>query len=277
MNFLKQPLLHFLFLGGALFFLYSWIGDEENSNQTKEIVITPGRIETLEANFEKVWSRPPTEKELDALINDFVTEEVYYREAMAIGLDQDDTIIRRRMRQKMEFITADLTEQIEPTEKELSDFLEENKESYQIDPVFSFKQVYLNPDNRKQTIEQDVQDLLAQLNKQVQPANVEEIGDRIMIDSSFESKAEFEIDRLFGTGFGNALTEVQIRKWQGPLRSGYGLHLVYVSDRTVASYPELEEIRSAVTRDWTSAKTRETNEQFVEALKGQYIITIQKD
>ncbi|MCZ6675293.1 MAG: peptidylprolyl isomerase [Verrucomicrobia bacterium] len=273
----KQPLLHFLLLGGLLFVLYSWIGDNDDSNQIKEIVITPGRIETLAVTYEKVWQRPPSESELEGLIDNFVIEEIFYREAKAIGLDQDDTIVRRRMRQKMEFITTDLAEQLIPTEEELMDYLEENKESYRIDPVISFNQIYLNPDQHQESIEQDVQNLLTTLNSQIHPAKIEELGDRIMLSTTFENMKLSEIDRLFGTGFGAALTEESTGSWQGPIESGYGLHLVFVSQLVEGRYAKLDEIKESVTRDWTSANTRETNERFVEALKKRYTITIQKN
>jgi hypothetical protein len=274
---IKQPLLHFLLLGALLFALYSWVGDDELSTQTKEIVITPGRIETLAVNFEKVWQRAPTERELDGIINDFITEEIYYREALAIGLDQDDTIVRRRMRQKMEFITADLAERIEPTENELVEYLKNNKESYRKDPIFSFKQIYLNPDQRQATIETDIQNLLTTLNSQIHPANIDELGDRIMLDASFDSKSQTEVDRLFGNGFGAYLLDAEPNKWAGPIQSGYGIHLVNITERIEGRDPDLEEVKAAVIRDWTNAKSKETSDRFVEALKEQYTISIQKD
>jgi len=274
---IKQPLLHFLLLGALLFALYSWVGDDELSTQTKEIVITPGRIETLAVNFEKVWQRAPTERELDGIINDFITEEIYYREALAIGLDQDDTIVRRRMRQKMEFITADLAERIEPTENELVEYLKNNKESYRKDPIFSFKQIYLNPDQRQATIETDIQNLLTTLNSQIHPANIDELGDRIMLDASFDSKSQTEVDRLFRNGFGAYLLDAEPNKWAGPIQSGYGIHLVNITERIEGRDPDLEEVKAAVIRDWTNAKSKETSDRFVEALKEQYTISIQKD
>ena len=275
-NIIRQPLLHFLLLGALLFALYSRIGNEDASGPTREIVITPGRIQTLTDTFEKVWQRPPSDEELDGLINEFITEEIFYREALTIGLDQDDTIVRRRMRQKMEFITADFTGQIGPTEEDLLHYLETNKDSYRIEPILSFKQVFLNPDGHRNSIEREVESVLATLNSQIHPANLDKIGDRIMLDSQFENAGLREIERQFGTGFGESLLKLKLKSWQGPLQSGYGFHLVFIDQIIEGRFPELDEVRNAVLRDWTAAKTRETKEQFIEALKANYLITIER-
>ena len=276
MNLLKQPLVHFLFLGALLFAVYSWFGDdEEEFGPTKEIVITPGRIQTLTARFEKVWQRPASPQETEGLINDFITEEVLYREALAIGLDQDDTIVRRRMRQKMEFINEDIVDQIEPDEKTLQAYLDENKDSYRFDPTLSFTQIYINPENHGESTEQVAQDLLARLNKQNQFESAEELGDRIMLNARFDDTSLREINRQFGKGFGESLLELEAGTWQGPVVSGFGLHLIQVKSRTEGRLATLDEVRAEVKRDWISQRTRESSEKFIELLKSNYVITIE--
>ena len=272
---IKQPLLHFLILGGLLFGLYAWIGDNEDSISAKqEIVITPGRVETLSANFKKVWQRDPSSEELEGLVREFIREEIYYREALAIGLDRDDTIIRRRLRQKMEFITADLSDQIEATEAELNDYYQENAEAYQISPEFSFQQVYLDPNKRQATLQADIENTLATLRASSEETILDEWGDRLMLESKYESTPQFDIERLFGKEFAAAMNTEQTGTWQGPIQSGYGLHLVKINERTKSRLPKLEDSREIVIRDWQSAKRRETNDKFFESLKERYTITI---
>lgn len=273
---IKQPLFHFLLLGGFIFIAYSWIGDKEENYSQREIVITPGRIETLAATFENVWQRRPSESELDVLVDEFITEEIYYREALAIGLDQDDTIVRRRLRQKMEFITADLAVQFEPSDQELNEFLLENRENYKIDPVISFRQVYLNPDKRRDAIEGDAKEILSQLKSENPPIDLEEIGDYLPLDSTVTAKRSTEIDRTFGTGFSESLKQLELNSWDGPVRSGYGLHLVFVSQLVAGRQAELDEVRASVIRDWTANNTRKTSDRFIEQMKANYEITIQR-
>lgn len=273
----KQPLLHFLILGALIFVSYPFLRESTSAEGNRqELVVTPGRIEMLSANFLKVWQRPPSSEELDGLIDDFIREEIYYREALAIGLDRDDTIVRRRMRQKMEFITADLSDQRQPSDQDLSAFLEENRRNYQIDPEFDFQHIYLDPSKRKGSIEKDAQSLLKQLKTSGTLLDFANLGDRIMLENAFESVSQSEVDRLFGTGFGETLNGLEIGSWQGPLKSGYGMHLIRVDQRTPARSPELDEVRTIILRDWQSANRQKTNENIFSKLKERYTITIEK-
>jgi parvulin-like peptidyl-prolyl isomerase len=275
MSTLKQPLLHFLGLGVFLFALFTVVGEDvEPENIQKEIVVTPGRIETLVANFKRVWRRDPTAQELEGLIEDFVREEIYYREALAIGLDRDDTIIRRRLRQKMEFITADLSDQLVPEEKELQNYLQENSEAYRKDSIYTLKQIYLDPDKRKDSLNEDIEHLLAHLNADGNSQPTDSLGDRIMLEHSYTNLTESEINGFFGNEFGSGLASQQTGQWVGPLESGYGVHLILIESKVEATVPRLEDIRETVFRDWQSTQRRDTNEKFFKALRKHYTITI---
>lgn len=162
---LKDPLFHFLLLGIGFFVLFEWVGGEAGTeiNQTEEIVVTEGRIRSLSENFAKVWQRPPSEQELDGLIQDHIREEVLYREALAMGLDRDDTIVRRRMRQKIEFLSEDVANLREPSDEELRTFLESQPERFRSEARFTFRQVYLNAKKRGESAEADAIALLAEL------------------------------------------------------------------------------------------------------------------
>ncbi len=277
MNILKQPLVHFLLLGLFLFIAYSWFGNDSDFDfASQEIVITPGRIETLAENFKKVWQRDPSDSELEGLIEEFIREEIYYREALAIGLDRDDTIIRRRLQQKMEFITDDLSDQLIPDEADLQEFLNKNLDVYIRESKFTFQQVYLDPSKRIGTIEQDTNALLLKLNGLSDPIGNEMLGDRIMLDYRYNSVSESEIRRLFGQEFSTSLASLKTGKWMGPVNSGYGIHLVYIAEKTESTVPELADVKEAVMRDWQSTNRRETNEKFFIALRQRYTVTIEQ-
>ena len=272
---LKQPLLHFLLLGALLFGLFTVVEDTDvRSDREYEILITPGRIETLSSNFEKVWQRPPNEQELKGLVNEFIQEEIFYREALAIGLDQDDTIIRRRLRQKLEFVTTDLSVQREPTTEELQQYLDENSEPFRVPSLVSFKQVYLNPDVRSDSLESDLARIRQGLTA-APDAGLDGLGDHFMYGNLIESAPEWEINRMFGADFRKALLQLDVGKWLGPVESGYGQHLVRVTDRRDGRPSKLEEVREAVVRDWSALKRREAEADFYEGMKKNYNIVVE--
>ena len=270
---LKEPLIHFLVLGAAIFVAYGFLS-KRNAAGPEEIVITQGQIEHLATTFEKTWQRPPMPDELAGLIHDRVREEVYCREAMALGLDQDDTIIRRRLRQKMEFVSDDIAARAEPTDDDLNAWLRDHPESFRTDPRFTFRQVYLNPQKHGDHLTQDAAKLLEQMNRSGQ--NTESQGDPFMLEHRFASVTENEIAKQFGRPFASKLAELKPGEWQGPVESGYGAHLVLVTERSEGGLPALADIRDLVRREWENARRMEANEAFYQSLLKRYTVTIEK-
>jgi hypothetical protein len=273
---LKEPLLHFLLLGACLFALFHWAGSRDDQRERDEIVVTPGRIESLGRIFEKTWQRPPTERELDGLIREHVREEIMYREALALGLDRDDTIVRRRLRQKIEFLSEDIMALPEPSDEELAAYLQEHPESFRLEARLTFQHVYLNADRRGGALYADAQSLLDELREQEGDAAVSDLGDAFLLGRQFEEASEREIGRTFGQDFVAPLMKAPTQEWHGPVASGYGIHLVYVSERIDSRAPALEEVRDVVEREWSAAKRKEANEAFYEALRERYTVTIEK-
>lgn len=275
---LKEPLLHFLALGAALFAVFALLNDDDSGSgsQSREIVVTPGRTATLVAQFEKTWNRPPTSQEIDGLIEEHIREEILYREALALGLDRDDTIVRRRMRQKLEFLSEDILTLAEPTEEDLEEYLASHPDAYRLDSLFTFKQVFLNAKNRAGTIDADTQTLLATLRSKGPAADITEAGDRLMLEQSFEATPLRDVARLFGEEFATALAKTPTGSWQGPVPSGYGLHLVSITNHTEGQLPPLNEVRDAVLRDWSNERRNETNEAFYRNLRARYTVTIEE-
>ena len=269
---LREPLLHFLLIGRVLFALARFTGDPGQRGPGR-IVVSPGQIEQLIERFTRVWQRPPTTTELEGLIEDHVNEEVLYREALSMGLDQGDTIIRRRLRQKMEFLSEDLAN-VEASEADLRAFLDDHPEKFRTDSTISFQQVYLNQDRRGDSTEAEAARLLKRLRGNG-AADWERLGDPFLLDPAYESIPQRQVGSLFGSAFAEQMFQVEIDRWVGPLESGFGLHLVFVSRRVDGRVPDLASTRHAVRREWDAVHRERSNREFLLRLREQYEISIQ--
>ena len=271
---LKEPLLHFVLLGALIFAAYGLVS-KRSSVEPGEIVITQGLIEHLATGFARTWQRPPTENELAGLVRDRLREEVYYREAIALGLDRDDTIIRRRLRQKMEFVSDDIAARTQPTDAELNAYLQAHPDAFHVAQLFTFSQVYLNPQKHGENLARDVAQLLAQLDQAGGNADTSALGDSFLLEHEFAAVSTGDIAKQFGDAFAAELSSLSPGRWHGPIGSGYGAHLVFIRARTERRIPALAEIRDAVLREWENARRLEANEKFYQELLGRYTVTIE--
>ena len=268
----KEPLFVFLLMGGAMFVLFQQVSNDYQPDNA-EIVVTEGQIQSLLLGFEKVWQRSPSKKEVDGLIQSYIREEIFYREALAMGLDKDDSIVRRRLRQKMEFILEDIASLDKPEEQELQVFLATHEEDYRQPSRFSFRQVYVNTSKRGESAQSDTIALLAKL--KVQDSNAKSLGDQLMVKHQFNLETEREIERVLGSQFLQSLNDISAGSWQGPIRSGFGLHLVRVDEHIERKTPELNEVRDQVVRDWELEKRNQANETFYENLRKSYTVKVE--
>ena len=209
------------------------------------------------------------------MVSDYVLEEALYREGLALGLDQDDTIIRRRLRQKMEFVVDDVAELAEPTEAELEAWLAKHPEQYARPARTSFRQVYLNPDRRGDTLQADASRLLSELRSANGIPDPRELGDGILLEHAYAETAADIVARTFGKAFADRVDELPIGEWSGPVESAYGLHLVIVDKHTEGWLPELARVRQAVERDWRYAQRQRATKRFQEDLLSRYRVSIQ--
>ena len=272
-RFLREPLLHFLVLGAALFVAYGAIN--ARSSGKDEIVVTAGQIEHLAIGFTRSWRRSPTADELQDLVRNYVREEVYYRQAKEMGLDRDDPIIRRRLQQKLEFVSEDVAAQAEPSDNDLNNLLRSQPEQFRIGRKFTFSHVYLSPERHSGKLDDVAAQLLIQLNNDGAMADISALGDRFLLGTKFEAMPSSEVAKLFGTMFSDRLAELGIGKWQGPVKSGYGLHLVFVQERTDGRIPDLNEVREAVLREWKETQRSKANEDVYKKLLSRYSVTIE--
>ena len=266
----KEPLLHFLIIGAVIFVVFSIVNKDEIDVSGNKIVVTAAEVERLSDNWSKKWDRPPTETELQGLVESYIEEEVYYREALALGLDKNDTILRRRLMQKMEFLSNDLAELNQPDESALNKYFLDNQEKYKLPARVSFTHIYFSLDKRGAKAFEDAKNLLSQLNDLSAP----EKGDSFMLQYDFNQETPFEVARLFGTGFAEQLFTLETNTWQGPIESGYGLHLVRISEKIDSRTPELASVIEKVRTDLMFEQRKKMNKEIYERFKERYEIVV---
>ncbi|MEE8304501.1 MAG: peptidylprolyl isomerase [Candidatus Tectomicrobia bacterium] len=273
---LSEPLLHFLVIGALLFGLHTLVNNPGiESEQGRRIKVSASDIERLHEGWQRQWGRQPTEEELQWLIDEFARGEVLYREALALGLDRDDTIIRRRLVQKMEFLSKDLALLSDPIEDDLITYLEVNQEKYRIPTKVSFAHIYFSEDRRGNRAEQDARSLLSELQAEVDPPlRAPERGDAFMLQDYYPTRSQEEVEHLFGNDFAAGLFSIELGSWQGPIESSYGLHLVSVHERIESRLPELAEVRKQVRRDLRTEREQEANEKMYARLRDRYEVVV---
>ncbi len=270
---LKEPLVHFLALGAVLFGIGILRGDAAEPSANR-ITLTPGVAERLMEGFRRTWQRPPTEDEFRGLIEDYLKEEVLYREALAMGLDRDDQIIRRRMRQKLEFFTADLVESFEPTDEELQAYLDANPDPYRQETIVSFTQVFLREGSDAEEDRARARSMLEYL-RTTPNADARMLGDAFMYPAVHRDMSERDVLNVFGDEFATQLAELPVGEWSGPVPSAFGLHVARVDALELGRSSELHEVRDAVHRDLMSKRTREAEQLYFEGLLSQYTVTME--
>jgi peptidyl-prolyl cis-trans isomerase C len=279
LRFLKEPLLHFLLAGAAIYLLFGMLGQSEADDVAVEentIVVTKGEIDWFAEMWQKKWNRPPSEIEMVGLVRDHLRETVLYREAVAMGLDKDDVIIRRRMAQKLEFLAQDLITPEEPSEEALQAFFKENADRYQPPPLLTFTHVFLDPDKRGDDTLTDAEKLKAELIASATvPDEASDLGDRFMLQAYYPERDEADLAKLFGGEFASSIMALEPEKWHGPVLSGYGTHLVYVQARLESPPPTYEQVAERVREDLVNEEREKLNEEYIESLLARYEVVIE--
>ena len=270
---LKEPLVHFLALALVVFAVYGVINTSE-AEKPDRIVVTGPKIEQIAGLFAKAWQRPPTVAELKDLIDDYVKEEILVREALALGLDKDDTVIRRRLRLKMEFLSDAESEALSPTDAELEAYLRANPGKFEIDPMIAFRQIYLNPARRRGTLDQDAATIIEVLLSSAR-ADPSALGDSTLLPSELPVTSKSSISQIFGREFADALRNATPGQWTGPVKSAFGFHIVRVTEYKTGRIPALNEVRDAVAREWANDKRKARQDARFNELLKRYQVTIE--
>lgn len=268
---LKDPLVHFLLLGGLLFLLFAWRG-EPDVTDPYEIVIADEDVQRMRQALAILHGRVPTREEMWAILEPSIKEEILYREALALGLDQNDSQVRARLTEKMLFLTQDIAEPIEPTGAELAAYFEADPERFRRLATISFEHIFFSPSRRGAQLEADAEAALLMVHEDGADSVV---GDDLLLEDRYE-RAEFAaIRRAFGDNFASTVTALQPENtWLGPIRSDYGLHLVRVTELNEPYQPGLDEVMAEVKTALMVQRRAEANEAEYRELRDRYEIVL---
>ena len=259
----REPLLHFLILGTLVFTVHHWLFGR---SQSEYVGAEDAPIEQIRKDWQVARGRLPSAEEEAALVDEWLEEEVLYRRAVELGIDRNDTIVRRRLAQRMRFLLEDTSVVEPPSDEQLRAWLATHPERFADAATTSFEHVFFSRSKRGAHLLADAKAALTQLRRDPE-ANVE--GDPFFRGTTFEAATESDIRRAFGRDLADALTKLPAGRWSGPLGSAYGLHLVLVTDRTAQAPPAFAEIRARVEEDWTRAERERLNEEALERLKAR--------
>jgi hypothetical protein len=273
---LREPLLHFLLLGLVLFVAYAYLqrgrGGVESS---KQIALSLDDLRTMDMYFESQWHRQPTPAEFQAMVEDKVREEVLYREALAMGLDKDDTIVKRRMAQKMQFLAEDVAAAHEPSTAELKAWFEKNSSKFALPSRYSFRHLYFSPDKRGKNAQDDAAKALAKIAGQPEDSKLAaSLADQFMFQDYYGDRAPDALAKEFGPQFVVAIEKLKPGSWQGPIESGYGWHLVYIDTVIPGRIPAFEEMEPDVKTAWLAEQKKQAWQKAYTEMRAKYTVLL---
>jgi hypothetical protein len=271
--FLREPLFQFVVLGAALFGLYSLV-DTKKAEAPAKIVVSSARIANLAEGFARTWQRKPSKDELQGLVDGYIRDEVFYREGRAAGLDRDDVIIRRRVRQKMEFLAEDMSA-LEPSDEQLAVYLKANSERFRTEGQFTFRQIFLSATKRISTMASDSAEVAKVLARADSGVAATALGDPFLLGEEFRAVSRNDVAGIFGESFANQISGVEPGRWQGPMSSSFGQHFVFLSERIPGSVPSLDNVRQELRREWTNTRRLEAEQKLYASLREHYEIVVE--
>lgn len=247
----REPLLHFLLIGLALFALYAWVQRGRTSNGNYQITLTLDDLRQLDISFVSQWHRQPTQEEFSSLVEGFIRQEILYREGLAMGLDKDDTIVKRRMAQKMEFLSEDVATAHEPTTDELKNWYAHNSQKFALADRATFRHLFFGFDRRGQNAQSDAASALSKIAARPEDSPLgKQLADPFMFQDYYGDRAPDQLAKEFGPAFAIGLYKLKPGSWQGPIESGYGWHLVWIESITPGRVPAFEEVEPDVKTAW---------------------------
>jgi len=270
---LREPLVHFLFLGALLFVAYDFLNADSGMDSNR-IVVDDGVVTNLVQRYAAVWQRQPTAKELRGLIDSYIHEEVLYREGVALGLQDNDVVVKRRVRQKMDVLAEESEREAAPTDADLQAYLDKHAEDYALPAEVSFEQVMFDPKKHAGQVEAVLAEARTALADGV---DIMSIGDMTLLPQKQSRTYMEHVERNFGEEFARALTALPLGTWQGPVQSVFGLHLVRVTKRIPGRPATLSEARAAVERDWEHDRRIKAADDYYRKALGNYHVMVTAD
>jgi peptidyl-prolyl cis-trans isomerase C len=273
---LREPLLHFLLIGIALFAVYAYAHRGRGGIESpRQIALTLDDLRQMDMYFESQWHRQPTPAEFQATVEDRVREEVLYREALAMGLDKDDTIVKRRMAQKMQFLAEDVAAAHEPSTAELKAWFEKNSNKFALPSRYSFRHLYFSPDKRGKKAQEDATKTLGKIAGQPEDSKLAvSLADRFMFQDYYGDRAPEALAKEFGPQFVVALEKLKPGSWQGPIESGYGWHLVFVDTVIPGRIPAFEEMEPDVKTAWLGEQKATAWQKAYAEMRAKYTVLL---
>ncbi|MHC4081833.1 MAG: peptidyl-prolyl cis-trans isomerase [Planctomycetota bacterium] len=273
-----EPLIHFFVLGLVVFGLRGVIEQGEETTVDPLLVeVSSAEIDWFRTMWRKRMGREPTVEELRGQVNQLIREEILSREAVTMGLDEGDTVVRRRLAQRMDFLFRDLSGTAEPSDDELQNYLEENRSTYEIPGQMSFTHVYFNPEKRgDDAAAEAARESAERLNAdEIAGQDTSGLGDPFLLPSSYANQSPAELRSAFGLRFADAVSEQEPGTWRGPVLSGYGWHAVLVHDRSEPMLPEFSALKERLTADWMAARERELAGEVYDRLRERYQVLVE--
>jgi hypothetical protein len=267
---LQEPLLHFLLIGLALFVLYGKVAAPNRAGMS--IVVSEAMVDEMAREHEARWTRKPTDTELAGLVDAYVRDEILYREGLALGLDRDDALIKRRVRQKFEVIAEEQSAREAPSDADLAAYMTENAGRFLLPATVSFEQIFFDNEGTPADFERAVAAARVAV---ARGADARRLGQASMLPSRVANTAQDLVARDFGAGFARQVETAPLGQWSGPIASSFGAHLVRVTARTPAALPELDSIRRIVTREWENERRVSSRSESYQKLRSNYTVVIE--
>ena len=272
---LREPLVHFLLIGLVLFVVYAFVNRGQSGNVNHQIVISLDDVRQLDISFVSQWHRQPTQEEFTGLIEGFIRQEILYRDGLAMGLDKDDTIVKRRMAQKMEFLSEDVASAHEPSTQELKDWYAKNSQKFALPDRATFRHLFFSFDRRGQRAQSDAAIALEKIAAKPEdsPAAVA-LADPFMFQDYYGDRGPEQLAKEFGPTFALGLFRLKPGSWQGPIESGYGWHLVWIESIVPGRIPAFEEVEPDVKTAWLADQKVIAWHQAYAAMRAKYEVIV---
>ena len=273
----REPLTQFLLIGVAIYAVYGYFGTSDNADNDRTISVTSGEIEAMADQWLKLWNRSPTDEELSTVIREHVRMTILAKEAIAMGLDDGDVVIKRRLAQKLQYLSDSLFTPEEPTEQELMEWYAANTEEFMQPDLYTISHVFFDPDIRDATALEDAEALRDQLNAlDSEPESISALGDRFMLQNYYPDRTVMELSKLFGRGFVDQVVELEPGPWFGPVLSGYGVHVVRLDNHWTAPKPDFTKVQEQVRQEFLAAKARDLSDLFIDNIISRYEIVVEE-
>lgn len=273
----REPLVHFLLIGAGIYGIYGTIGDGDAGSDERVVTVTSGEIQALTDQWGQTWNRPPTADELDGMIRNHVRVQILHREALAMGLDKGDTVIERRLAQKVAFLAQGLITPEEPSDEELTKWYAANSDRFKQSDLYTITQIFFDPDKRDALTLDDAKAALDKLNALDRlPPDFSDYGDRLMLKNYYPNISKLELSKLFGTAFAEQVGKLEPGVWHGPILSGYGTHVVLVNDIVLMPLPAFDDIKEQIEEAWVAEQVTELSERFIESLISRYEVLVEE-